>query len=124
MPAGAEADILKGMYQFRKGRRRQEGGTARAAAGLGHHLPRSHRRRRPAEAGLGRRRRPVGLPSFNELARNGHDVQRWNMLHPAEKPRSPHVKLAQRRAPARSSRRPDYIRLFADQIRPSSIVAM
>ncbi len=24
------------------------------------------------------------VPSFTELAREGHEVQRWNLLHPAE----------------------------------------
>jgi pyruvate dehydrogenase E1 component len=27
-------------------------------------------------------------PSFNELARDGQDCARWNLLHPTEKPRS------------------------------------
>ena len=26
-------------------------------------------------------------PSFNELARDGQDAERWNLLHPTEKPR-------------------------------------
>jgi pyruvate dehydrogenase E1 component len=30
-------------------------------------------------------------PSFNELARDGQDCARWNLLHPTEKPRLSHV---------------------------------
>ncbi len=48
MPAGAEADIIKGMYLFRQARSAEAEGAARAVAGLRHDLPRSHRRRRTA----------------------------------------------------------------------------
>ena len=30
-------------------------------------------------------------PSFNELTRDGQDAERFNMLHPLEKPRVPFV---------------------------------
>ena len=32
-----------------------------------------------------------GCPSFNELARDGQDAARWNLLHPLEAPRQSHV---------------------------------
>jgi pyruvate dehydrogenase E1 component len=119
MPAGAEADILKGMYLFRKGAvGRQEGRTACATAGLRHHLPRSHRRRRPAQERLGRRCRHLGLP---ELQRTGARRQRRDALEhaqPDRKPRLSHVEhcLNDTRGPVVAAT--DYIRLFAEQIRP------
>jgi pyruvate dehydrogenase E1 component len=59
-----------------------------------------------------------GCPSFNELARNGIDTQRWNMLHPLEEPKLSHVeqKLAGAKGPVIAST--DYIKLFSEQIRP------
>jgi pyruvate dehydrogenase E1 component len=56
-------------------------------------------------------------PSFNELARDGHDVERWNLLHPMEEPRQSHVqqKLADREGPVIAAT--DYIRMFPEQIR-------
>ena len=56
-------------------------------------------------------------PSFNELARDGNDCARWNLLHPTEKPRVPHVSacLAETRGPVIAAT--DYIRVFAEQIR-------
>jgi pyruvate dehydrogenase E1 component len=56
--------------------------------------------------------------SFNQLRRDGIDAERWNMLHPEEKPRVPYVTqcLAERSGPAIAAS--DYIRTFADQIRP------
>ncbi|MFC4487666.1 pyruvate dehydrogenase (acetyl-transferring), homodimeric type [Tepidiphilus baoligensis] len=56
--------------------------------------------------------------SFNELARDGQDTVRWNLLHPLEAPRKSHVerKLSGHRGPAVAAT--DYVKLFAEQIRP------
>ncbi|MGH7757570.1 MAG: transketolase-like TK C-terminal-containing protein, partial [Vulcanimicrobiaceae bacterium] len=57
-------------------------------------------------------------PSFNELRRDGLDVTRWNMLHPEEPQRKAYVEAAfeSRVGPAIAAT--DYIKAFADQIRP------
>ena len=57
-------------------------------------------------------------PSFTELARDGNAVTRWNMLHPTDKPRKSHVEtcLAGTKGPVIAAT--DYMRLFAEQIRP------
>jgi pyruvate dehydrogenase E1 component len=57
-------------------------------------------------------------PSFTELRREGLDADRWNMLHPAAPPRKSYVeaRLEGRQGPAIAST--DYIKAFADQIRP------
>jgi pyruvate dehydrogenase E1 component len=56
-------------------------------------------------------------PSFNELRRDGIAAARWNMLHPAEKPRASYVEqcLGATKGPVIAST--DYMRTFADQIR-------
>ncbi len=56
-------------------------------------------------------------PSFNELPRDGQDVERWNLLHPTEKPRVPFVtqQLEKTAGPIVAST--DYMKLFAEQIR-------
>src|SRR6476661_7543874 len=56
--------------------------------------------------------------SFTELRRDGLEVERWNRLHPTEPQRRAYVEecLAGRKGPAVAST--DYIRTFADQIRP------
>jgi pyruvate dehydrogenase E1 component len=57
-------------------------------------------------------------PSFNELRRDGFDVERWNRLHPLDKkPRTAHVTkcLADREGPVIAAT--DYVRAYADQIR-------
>ena len=56
--------------------------------------------------------------SFNELRREGIDAERWSLLHPQE-PRRPSFvesQLAPTQGPAIAAT--DYIRTYADQIRP------
>jgi pyruvate dehydrogenase E1 component len=56
--------------------------------------------------------------SFTELRRDGMEVERWNMLHPTEEQRRSWVEecLGGREGPKVAAT--DYIRTFADQIRP------
>ena len=82
MPEGAAPAIIKGMYLFR-GRREEGEGAARAAAGLGHDLPRSDRGRRRCCKTTGASTSDLwSCPSFTELARDGMAVARWNLLNP------------------------------------------
>ena len=55
------------------------------------------------------------VTSFNELARDGQDVSRHNMLHPEADPRTPYVARVLGEAPAVAAT--DYIKNYADQIR-------
>ncbi|MBK9218774.1 MAG: pyruvate dehydrogenase (acetyl-transferring), homodimeric type [Uliginosibacterium sp.] len=115
MPAGVEADIIKGLYKFRtgaesKGPRVQLMGSGTifreviAAAAL-------------LEADWGVDADIWGAPSFTELSRDGQDVERWNLLHPMDTPRVSHVtqKLVGAQGPVVVAT--DYIRLYAEQIR-------
>jgi pyruvate dehydrogenase E1 component len=45
-------------------------------------------------------------PSFNELARDGQDCERWNLLHPTESRGALRDAAARPPMPARWSRRP------------------
>ena len=58
------------------------------------------------------------VTSFNQLRRDGIDAERWNLMHPEEKPRQSYVKecLSGHEGPVVAST--DYIRTFADHIRP------
>jgi pyruvate dehydrogenase E1 component len=57
-------------------------------------------------------------PSFNELAREGQDCERWNLLHPLEAPRQSFVarQLGGHAGPVVAST--DYMKSYAEQIRP------
>jgi pyruvate dehydrogenase E1 component len=120
MPAGAEADIIKGLYLLRKGQvpdstqpepRVQLLGSGTifreviAAADL-------------LKSDWGVDADLWGCPSFNELAREGNDVERWNLLNPTEKPRLSHVELSLNDTCGPIIAATDYVRQYADQIRP------
>jgi pyruvate dehydrogenase E1 component len=45
------------------------------------------------------------------------EVERWNLLHPAEKPRKPYVTEQLERTAGPIVASTDYMRLFADQVR-------
>lgn len=57
------------------------------------------------------------VPSFNELRRDGLEVERWNRLHPTAKPKKAYVTecLEKTEGPVIAST--DYMKLLADQIR-------
>jgi pyruvate dehydrogenase E1 component len=57
-------------------------------------------------------------PSFNELARDGQDCERYNLLHPTEPSRVPFVtwQLDPHAGPVIAST--DYMKAYAEQIRP------
>jgi pyruvate dehydrogenase E1 component len=56
-------------------------------------------------------------PSFTLLARDGQDVERWNMLHPADKPRCAYVTECLEKTSGPIVVSTDYMRTFAEQIR-------
>ena len=57
--------------------------------------------------------------SFTELRREGLAVERWNLLHPEDKPRVPYVTRALAERPAGPViAATDYMKTFAEQIRP------
>jgi pyruvate dehydrogenase E1 component len=117
MPAGAEPGILKGMYQLKKGAASKAPRVQ--LLGSGSIL-------REVEAGAELLHKDWGVesdiwscPSFTLLAREGNEVGRWNLLHPAEKkPRVSYVEqcLADTKGPIIAST--DYVRTYAEQIRP------
>ena len=116
MPAGSEADILKGMYSFKKGGKSK--GPRVQLLGSGTIFREVIAAAELLKADWGVESDIWGCPSFNELVRNGQDTERWNLLHPMETPRLSHVeeKLAKAEGPVVAAT--DYIRMFAEQIRP------
>jgi pyruvate dehydrogenase E1 component len=57
--------------------------------------------------------------SFTELRRDGLAADRWNLLHPEAKPRVPYLtQMLEKRAAGPVVAASDYVKTFADQIRP------
>jgi pyruvate dehydrogenase E1 component len=117
MPEGVEQDILKGMYLYHSGISRKKtpkvlllgSGTifceVIAAADI-------LKDEWGVEADL------WSCPSFTELAREGQSVKRWNRLHPTAKARVAHVEKCITKADIPVIAATDYMRAFAEQIRP------
>lgn len=118
MPEGAEEGIIKGMYLFKS--------APEDAKGFKVQLLGSGAILREVIAGAELLEKDWGIhadiwsvTSFTELAREAQDAERWSMLHPEDPARVPYLTsmLADRGdGPVIAST--DYIRLFADQIRP------
>jgi pyruvate dehydrogenase E1 component len=59
------------------------------------------------------------VTSFTELRRDGLDADRWNLLHPTEKkPRQAYITQLLEKTTGPIVASTDYMKLFADQIRP------
>ena len=118
MPAGAEKDIIKGMYKLRSvgdansKLRVQLLGSGTifreviAAAEVLH-----------AEWGIASDL--WGCPSFTELGRDWNTVHRSNLLNPAAAPQLSHVERCLKDTTGPIIAATDYVRTFADQIRPA-----
>jgi pyruvate dehydrogenase E1 component len=128
MPAGAEAGIIQGMYLLREakvGRTSQSDGRQGGKAPLRAQLLGSGTILREVIAAAEMLEKDFGVqcdiwscPSFNELRRDGADVERHNRLHPeAKTPRKAYVAecLEGRDGPIVAAT--DYVRAYADQIR-------
>ncbi|KAG1257355.1 hypothetical protein G6F65_015946 [Rhizopus arrhizus] len=113
---GDEEGIIKGMYKLKshgKGKNRVQ------LMGSGTILREVMAAQELLEADWGVASDLWSVTSFTELRRNGLDAERHNMLHPDEKkPQVAYVteQLAKTEGPIIAST--DYMKLFADQIRP------
>jgi pyruvate dehydrogenase E1 component len=118
MPEGSAEGILRGMYLLRDGGKTEKKTPRVQLFGSGAIL-------REVLAGADLLAEDWGVASdvwsvtgFNELARDGVSVDRWNLLHPGEKPRVPYVSqcLEGRIGPGVAAT--DYVRTYAEGIRP------
>ena len=114
LKAGTEEQIIKGMYLLEEGAKK----TPRVnLLGSGTILRESIAAKELLAKDWGVSANIWSCPSFNELARDGQDCERWNLLHPTEKPRVPFVaqQLDKYAGPVIAST--DYMKNYADQIR-------
>ena len=126
MPKGAEAGIIKGMYLLKEGARRGQGARGKGHGekpavqlmGSGTILREVIAAGELLEKDFGVSADIWSVTSFNELRREGMDCERWNMLHPEDPRRASYVEqcLIDRNGPVIAAT--DYIKAFADQIRP------
>jgi len=114
MPEGVEQGILRGMYRVREG---QGEGARVQLLGSGTILREVLAAAEMLEDDHAVSADVWSVTSFNELARDGQDVDRWNRLHPDQERRLSYVErqLAKTDGPVVAAT--DYMRAFSEQIR-------
>ncbi|SUU43998.1 pyruvate dehydrogenase subunit E1 [Actinobacillus ureae] len=113
MPAGAEEGIRKGLYKFETVKGKGKGHVQLLGSGA---IMRHVREAAQILANdYGVTSDVFSAPSFNELAREGNDAVRWNLLHPTAEQRVPYVAQVLADLPTVAST--DYVKQYADQIR-------
>ncbi|MDA1116547.1 MAG: pyruvate dehydrogenase (acetyl-transferring), homodimeric type [Proteobacteria bacterium] len=117
MPTGIEEGILKGIYLLRESKSKSKSRVQLMGSGT---------ILREVEAAAALLEKDWGVAadvwsatSFTELRREGLAADRWNLLHPEDKPRASYVARALEQRPAGPViAASDYMKTFADQIRP------
>jgi pyruvate dehydrogenase E1 component len=113
MPEGVAEGILKGMYLLRTGGQGKiraqllgSGTILREVLAAAELLEKDFRL--PADV--------WSVTSFNELRRDALAVERWNQLHPADKPRKCYVEKCFAKRPGPFIAATDYMKIVPDQI--------
>jgi pyruvate dehydrogenase E1 component len=111
---GTEEQIIKGMYLCKPGPKLK---TRVQLMGSGSILRESIAAQQLLERDWGVAADVWSCPSFNELAREGQDAERYNLLHPTQPPRIPFVaqQLEAHAGPVIAST--DYVKAYPEQIR-------
>jgi len=111
---GAQQGILKGMYRFSEGKSSAHKVTLMGSGTI--------LREVEAAAAILDGEFNIGadvysVTSFSELRREALDVERWNLLHPSDKPRETYVAQTLAKASGPFIASTDYMKVVADQIR-------
>jgi pyruvate dehydrogenase E1 component len=118
MPEGAREGILRGMYLLRDAGPAEKGQPRVQLFGSGAIL-REVMEAAELLANEWKVQADVwSVTSFNELQRDGVAAHRWNMLHPQDAPRLSYVEACLQGHEGPGVAATDYIRTFAEQIRP------
>jgi pyruvate dehydrogenase E1 component len=117
LQAGTEEQIIKGMYMCKPSAPLAKAPRVQLL-GSGTILRESIAAQELLEKEWGVAADVWSCPSFNELTREGQDAERYNLLHPTEKPRVSFVaqQLEKHAGPVVAST--DYMKAYAEQIRP------
>jgi len=117
MPEGVEQDILKGMYRLSASAQPAEGKHVQLM-GCGSILQEVVAAAQLLERDFAVSSDVWSVTSLTELRREGQDAERWNLLHPQQTPRISHVESCLQDAQGPVVIATDYMKIFADQIRP------
>jgi len=114
MPEGCRDGILKGIYRFRPAAKH----AVAQLFGSGPILREVLRAQDLLSERYGVAADVWSVPSYNQLRRQALEVERWNRLHPAERPRTPYLLQALAHAEGPIIAATDYMKAIPDQVAP------
>jgi len=115
MPEGVHDGILKGMYRYRAANNPKAKLRAQLF-GSGAILNEALRAQEILETKYGVAADVWSVTSYKELYVNGNEVERWNRLHPGEKPRVPYVTECLANAPGVLVAATDYLKTLPNMV--------
>jgi pyruvate dehydrogenase E1 component len=115
MPEHTRDGILKGLYRFRATSAPDRAARAQLF-GSGAILPEVIKAQDILESKYNVGADVWSVTSYSELYRDGHACERWNMLHPGDKPRVPYVTQCLKDAPGVLVAASDYVKALPDSI--------
>jgi len=115
MPEGVRAGILKGMYRFSSNPLPKAKARAQLL-GSGAILPEVIKAQGMLAEQFGVGADVWSVTSYGELYRDGHACERWNLLHPGERPRVPYVTECLKDAAGVFVAASDYVKALPDSI--------
>ena len=115
MPAGSREGILKGMYRLRASEDKKSKLRAQLF-GSGAILREAVRAQGILDEKYGVAADVWSVTSYKALYRDGIDTERWNLLHPGEKPRIPYVSECLAGAPGVRVAASDYLKTLPNLI--------
>jgi len=116
LKAGDEEGIVRGGYLLRAGARKTEHRVQ--LLGSGTILREVMAAAEMLESDWGVAGDVWSITSFTELRRDGMDCERWNLLHPTGKAKTPYLTSVLEKTSGPVVASTDYMKLFADQVRP------
>lgn len=116
MPEGVEEGILRGIYQLDTVKAKKAKGKVRLL-GSGTILQEVRKAADILANDFDVESTVFSATSFNELARDGLDVERYNMLNPTKKEKQAYITKALEQGDGPVIAATDYVKLYADQVR-------
>jgi pyruvate dehydrogenase E1 component len=117
MPEGVEEGIIRGMYKL-SSRETDKGAQRVQLLGSGAILNASLGAQEILANDYGIASDVWSVTSYTQLRRDAHETQRWNMLHPTEKPRQSYVEQMVGENPGPFIAASDYVRAVPEQLNP------
>jgi pyruvate dehydrogenase E1 component len=116
MPEGAREGVLKGMYQLRPSARKKKAKGRAQLLGSGAILHEVLKAQTILDEKYDVAADVWSVPSYTELYRDGHAVERWNRLHPGQPPRVPYVTQCLGKSEGVIVAASDYVKAMPDAI--------